>query len=61
MRKYVYSVELGFTNNGVGNDMPNWKSVRIVASNVALAMKKVRLRKHEWIASVQRGVEIDVC
>jgi hypothetical protein len=60
LKKKVYSVQIGLSDDGEGNEVSNWSSKTVIATNASEAISRVRLGKKEYAESVTMISGIDV-
>lgn len=58
--KKVYRVQIGLSDDGEGNEVSNWSSKSVIATNAGEAISKARLGKKEYAESVTMISRIDI-
>lgn len=60
LQKKVYNVHIGLSDDGEGNEVSNWSSKTVIATDASEAISRARLKKGEYPESVTMISAIDV-
>lgn len=60
LKKKVYNVQIGLADDGDGNEVSNWSSKTVIATEASEAIRRAKIGKKEYAESVTMISGIDV-